>query len=52
MTDALTIGAMAAWALGAAGEALAKGVLGEAAKDAYKALRVRLKTSSRIAELS
>src|SRR4051812_27828462 len=42
MADPLTIGAMAAWALGAAAEAIGKGLLGEAAKDAYKTLKEKI----------
>jgi hypothetical protein len=37
--DPMTIGALAAWALGTAAEALGKGVLGEVSKDAYKRLK-------------
>ena len=42
MADPVTIGALVAWALGLGGEAIAKGVLGEAAKDAYKALKAKV----------
>jgi hypothetical protein len=39
MPDPVTIGALVATALGMAGEAMLKGAVGEATKDAYKALR-------------
>jgi hypothetical protein len=42
MPDPVTIGALAAWALGAAADALSKGVLEEAAKDAYRSLKERI----------
>jgi hypothetical protein len=42
MPDPFTIGALAAWALSKAAEGIAKGVLGEAAKDAYKSLKNRI----------
>lgn len=42
MTDPVTIGALTASALAMAGEAALKGAVGEAAKDAYKALKSRV----------
>jgi hypothetical protein len=39
MSDAVTIGALAASALAMAAEAMVKGAVGEAIKDAYKALK-------------
>ncbi len=42
MADPVTIGVLAASALAMAGEAALKGVVGEAAKDAYKALKSRV----------
>jgi len=42
MADPVTIGALTASALAMAGEAALKGALGEAAKDAYKALKSRV----------
>lgn len=39
MADPVTIGAVVAWALSLGGEAIVKGSLGEATKDAYKALK-------------
>jgi hypothetical protein len=42
MLEPITAGALIAGALGAGAEALAKGALGEAAKDAYKALKNKL----------
>jgi len=41
MADPVTIGALVAAALGMAGDALVKGTIGEAAKDAYKALKYK-----------
>ena len=42
MADPVTIGAVVAWALGLGGEAVAKGALAEAAKDAYQALKAKV----------
>jgi hypothetical protein len=42
MADPVTIGALTASALAMAGEAALKGAVGEAAKDAYKALKSRV----------
>jgi hypothetical protein len=42
MADPITIGALTASALAMAGEAALKGAVGEAAKDAYKALKSRV----------
>jgi len=42
MTDPVSIGTLAASAMGMAAEAALKGLTGEAAKDAYKALRTRI----------
>jgi len=39
MADPVSIGAFVAWALGLAGEAIVKGAVSEAVKDAYKALK-------------
>jgi hypothetical protein len=44
MPDPVTIGALAASALGMAGEAFLKGAVGEIAKDAYKALKAKIAT--------
>jgi tetratricopeptide (TPR) repeat protein len=42
MTDPITVGALVAWALGLGGEAIVKGAVGEAVKDAYQALKTRV----------
>src|SRR5262245_31690155 len=42
MADPVTIGTLVAGALGMAGEAIFKGAVGEAAKDAYKALKAKV----------
>ncbi|HEV7409716.1 MAG TPA: ankyrin repeat domain-containing protein [Bradyrhizobium sp.] len=42
MTDPMTIGALGALALGIAAEAVLKGAVGEAVKDAYKALKTKV----------
>jgi hypothetical protein len=39
MADPISIGAFVAWALGLAGEAIVKGTVSEAVKDAYQALK-------------
>ena len=39
MSDPSTIGALAAWSIGVAAEAFSKGFLGEAAKEAYQAVK-------------
>jgi hypothetical protein len=47
MADPITIGVLTASALALAGEATLKGVVGEAAKDAYKALKSRVAGAAR-----
>jgi hypothetical protein len=42
MSDPVTVGAMASLVLRMASEAVVKGVVGEAVKDAYKALKQRI----------
>jgi phage tail sheath protein FI len=42
MTDPVTVGALVASAIAMSGEASVKGFIGEAAKDAYKALKNRV----------
>lgn len=42
MADPVTIGALIAWALSLGGEAIVKGAVGEAVKDAYKALKTKV----------
>jgi hypothetical protein len=44
MAEPVTVGALVAWALSLGAEAIVKGALGEAAKDAYKALKTRVAT--------
>ncbi len=44
MPDPVTAGALVAWALGLGGEAIVKGAVGEAVKDAYQALRAKIST--------
>ncbi len=42
MTDPVTTGTLVAWTVGMASEAALRGVVGEAVKDAYKALKVQV----------
>ena len=46
MVDAATIGALVSAVLGMASEAALKGAVGEAVKDAYKALKAKLSARS------
>ena len=53
MADPATTGALVAWALSLGGEAIVKGAVGEAIKDAYKALKakVSVRAAGDVAEL-